>query len=58
LLKYCTYYSFYLPTKAISIEFIDAGLIEKIFGETTPVGHDELIHTRHEPIGISGPIIS
>ncbi|CAF3303480.1 unnamed protein product [Rotaria socialis] len=34
-----------------------AGWVDKIVGETIPGAHDQLIFTRHEPIGVCGQII-
>jgi aldehyde dehydrogenase (NAD+) len=39
------------------IEKIDAGWVDKITGETIPGAHDQIIFTRHEPIGVCGQII-
>ena len=39
------------------IECIDAGWVDKITGETIPGAHDQIIFTRHEPIGVCGQII-
>lgn len=36
---------------------IDAGWVDKITGETIPGAHDQIIFTRHEPIGVCGQII-
>ncbi|CAF4730706.1 unnamed protein product, partial [Rotaria sp. Silwood2] len=34
-----------------------AGWVDKITGETIPGSHDQVIYTRHEPIGVCGQII-
>ncbi|CAF0998209.1 unnamed protein product [Rotaria sp. Silwood1] len=34
-----------------------AGWVDKITGETIPGAHDQIIFTRHEPIGVCGQII-
>ena len=39
------------------IEILDAGWTDKITGETIPGAHDQVIFTRHEPIGVCGQII-
>ena len=39
------------------MEFTDAGWVDKIAGETIPGANDQLIFTRHEPIGVCGQII-
>ena len=36
---------------------VDAGWTDKIVGETIPGAHDQMIFTRHEPIGVCGQII-
>ena len=41
----------------VSTECIDAGWTDKITGETIPGAHDQMIFTRHEPIGVCGQII-
>jgi aldehyde dehydrogenase (NAD+) len=41
----------------IFLEYIDAGWVDKITGETIPGAHDQIIFTRHEPIGVCGQII-
>ncbi|CAF2571934.1 unnamed protein product [Rotaria sp. Silwood2] len=38
-------------------ENIDAGWVDKIVGETISGPNDQLIYTRHEPIGVCGQII-
>jgi acyl-CoA reductase-like NAD-dependent aldehyde dehydrogenase len=43
--------------KLILIEILDAGWVDKITGETIPGAHDQVIFTRHEPIGVCGQII-
>jgi acyl-CoA reductase-like NAD-dependent aldehyde dehydrogenase len=43
--------------KIIFVECIDAGWVDKITGETIPGAHDQIIFTRHEPIGVCGQII-
>ncbi len=43
--------------KIIFVMCIDAGWVDKIVGETIPGAHDQLIYTRHEPIGVCGQII-
>jgi len=44
-------------TKIIYVDVLDAGWVDKITGETIPGAHDQLIFTRHEPIGVCGQII-
>ncbi len=43
--------------KIIFVDVSDAGWVDKIVGETIPGPHDQLIFTRHEPIGVCGQII-
>lgn len=40
-----------------SLNIVDAGWVDKITGETLPAGKNQVLYTRHEPVGICGQII-
>ena len=43
--------------KILMRNYLDAGWVDKITGETIPSTIDSFVYTRHEPVGICGQII-
>ena len=56
-LEYCMFICSSCSDVSFVLECIDAGWTDKITGETIPGAHDQMIFTRHEPIGVCGQII-